>query len=615
MISVYSSFSQAYIKKDTNSSYRDTTKKERQKEDSNNDFYKKLMSKAYKKSFTKSMYKLFFKNPYKKNAKLPKAEIDKTYEEFDKFEGKIISSITIISVEPFDKLRNDSIINPSNKFQLFLNKLHHNTKHSYLRKKIKFSKGDTINTLKLIDNQNLIRELQVVHKAYFMLYENPKDSSKVDMYLLEKDKYSWGGSFGFGSFTNSKLKIYNKNLFGLGHYASARIIYKENDSSSSVGYELGYRINGIGQKKLDVDIRHDDTYVRNYNSLKLGREFNSYSSKYSGIVELSRTKNTEKVIDHPSISNVIPLDFDYFSLWLGREFKTNIMKRNEYSITKLYLSARYNRRKFFKRPDVGKESNKYFHNYHEYLLNIALGNYYYVKNSLVYSYGKVEDIPLGNLVSLNLGFVDKEFDDRFYTGIEAKQACLLKKTYLMTKTRFDFHFDSDHFDEGMFEFKSSLVSDLYSISRSQLRNFVDLYYLIGIRRFPEEFVNINGEKGIAGFESDSVFGKQKLSVKLQNVLFTPLRFLGYKLALFTFADCALIGSNTKSIFDQDFYTGFGLGVRLRNDMFILNSIQFSFGFYPNAPSDLGVTNYKISNPERGKFEKFIVKSPGSFTFR
>jgi hypothetical protein len=97
-------------------------------------------------------------------------------------------------------------------------------------------------------------------------------------------------------------------------------------------------------------------------------------------------------------------------------------------------------------------------------------------------------------------------------------------------------------------------------------------------------------------------------------IFVPLQFLGFKLAVITFADFGLIAPGNKLIFDSKLYQGYGLGFRVRNEHLIFPEFQFMFAYYPNTP-DSGGRHFNMfpQNPTFYQFDQFQFSTPAVIT--
>ena len=74
----------------------------------------------------------------------------------------------------------------------------------------------------------------------------------------------------------------------------------------------------------------------------------------------------------------------------------------------------------------------------------------------------------------------------------------------------------------------------------------------------------------------------------ETVVFTPYQPLGFRIAVFGFADFGLIGYSP-NIFKNDFFTSFGLGVRLRNERLVSTRSRSGWA-WPSANADWSRAN-------------------------
>ena len=108
----------------------------------------------------------------------------------------------------------------------------------------------------------------------------------------------------------------------------------------------------------------------------------------------------------------------------------------------------------------------------------------------------------------------------------------------------------------------------------------------------------------------------------ETVVFTPYQPLGFRIAVFGFADFGLIGYSP-NIFKNDFFTSFGLGVRLRNERLVFNTIQIRLGvafgkrglveseyFRLSNPTRMEQYRYRPTRPEIVEFNRHAQKSGG-----
>lgn len=96
----------------------------------------------------------------------------------------------------------------------------------------------------------------------------------------------------------------------------------------------------------------------------------------------------------------------------------------------------------------------------------------------------------------------------------------------------------------------------------------------------------------------------------ETVVFTPYQPLGFRIAVFGFADFGLIGYSP-NIFKNDFFTSFGLGVRLRNERLVFNTIQIRLGVAFGKRGLVESEYFRLSNPTRMEQYRYRPTRPRS----
>lgn len=100
----------------------------------------------------------------------------------------------------------------------------------------------------------------------------------------------------------------------------------------------------------------------------------------------------------------------------------------------------------------------------------------------------------------------------------------------------------------------------------------------------------------------------------ETVFFTPYQPLGFRIALFGFADFGLLGRDA-NIFKNNFYTTFGLGVRLRNERLVFSTIQLRLGVALGKGGWADCRYFQASNGTRMEQYRYLPSRPEIVRFR
>jgi hypothetical protein len=84
--------------------------------------------------------------------------------------------------------------------------------------------------------------------------------------------------------------------------------------------------------------------------------------------------------------------------------------------------------------------------------------------------------------------------------------------------------------------------------------------------------------------------------------------------LFSFFEVGIVGTYDQSIFEQNYYAGIGLGMRIRNENLIFKTIQLRLAFYPNHPSDVNSFGFILDGVSKTRFYSFQPRGPEPLRF-
>mgnify|MGYP003396848769 FL=1 len=152
------------------------------------------------------------------------------------------------------------------------------------------------------------------------------------------------------------------------------------------------------------------------------------------------------------------------------------------------------------------------------------------------------------------------------------------------------------------------ISNLIPFQNSFFRQFLTIRYTHGINRDPLDYLNISRENGIRGVRSEQLIGTKRFTIGTETVFFSDKSLLGFRIAYFVYADIGLVNS-TKSIWKGPLYQGYGMGVRLRNENLIINTLQLRIGYYPNIPDVNSSIRGGVEGNTPLKLRDFDISAP------
>lgn len=523
-----------------------------------------------------------------------------------RYSGKIIRKIDIQKLDVFGTEIDYSLVSNPGRLENFLNKTHTNTAEHIIRKNLLFSEGDTLSPLLLSDNERILRQLPYIEDSRIIVVS--ESDSFVDILVLTKDVYSLGASAEFRSATKGSASLYEKNIFGIGHELSLKVPFDQ-DSAGSPGIGIYYNINNISKSFINLNLQYYNALGRTSYGFAADRQLISSSTKYAGGICVCQTSTTT---DLDTLPEPEPLKFNHQDYWLSRSILLNPEKA-----ARLILGVRYLNNNVFRHPDILPDSYHSLQKYKIYLASLSFSVRQFYKTNLIYGYGRTEDLSDGMLVNFTAGWESNEFKQRFYSGISLSAGKKLNSGgYFHGNAGLAAFRNKNETEQGILMFRANYFTKLLYAGTHRLRNFYNIDYTRGFGRYKDEYLLFNTENGLSGFRNDSLRAeRQRLTMSIESVLFSPSKTYGFRIAWFAFGDLGyLFGSN--QLFNQGkVISRIGLGVRLRNDNLVFNTLQIRFSFYPNLPRYSSVSNFNVSGEQLLNPDNFEPGRPDLLPYR
>jgi len=526
---------------------------------------------------------------------------------FKGYSGKKIRNIKVSRLEVFGtSLQQPDDFNP-NKLERILNKTHFNTNESIIRKNLLFSTGDSVSPLVLSDNERILRQLPFIDDARIVVEQVPDSDNEVDIRVITKDVYSLGGDLSFNGVVSGLASVYDRNIFGMGHEFGIDIPW-DTRLSDSPGFGVKYLINNIRKSFLNLDLYFYDGLGRKTYGFDLTRNLVSSSTKYAGGISI-RQMYTSRKLD--SMIFPAPVKYNLQDYWLLRSFMINPV-----SVSRLIIGARYTNNNVFDHPFITSDSYYNLQKYKMFMGSVSFSVQKFYKTNLVYGYGRTEDLPYGGMINVTMGRELNEFKERTYLGGTLSVGESIRNLgYFYSSAGLAAFLNSGRSEQGMLLLRTNFISNLIYAGKYKIRNFVNIDYTRGFDRYSDEYLSFNHVSGFSGLSGDSISGGQRLTISLESVLFSPMNFYGFRFALFGFIDNGFLFRSYESLRNSEFFSGVGLGIRIRNDNLVLNTLQIRLGFYPYLPVNSSARNLIISGQQLLKPLNFEPGPPSIIPFR
>lgn len=549
-------------------------------------FYKNLKNSASQYRITNFLHNWVVKN---QNVSLSKENTSNSRHE--QFNGKTIRHIKIRQLVVFGT----SIETPNKNAKTFIEKsgnvIQRNTKERIIRNLILLHSGDNFETEIAVDNERIIRAQTFIYDCLINCIPVIEDTTMVDIEFLTQDAFSYGLEVN-GSVTRHDIGIFNNNHHGIGNKLYVAVAHSTDAKDQTWGSDFQYTIRNINSSFINLKLLARDTYKDQTFSLDLEKEFITYETKYAGKATVKRVRNASKIYDNDPRFYQSRLNYDCVNIWMGKSFlisksTTGIRPNN------LIIASKISRYAFFNIDSAKERYN--LDNFWFWLSEINLAKSNYKKSKLLYGFGRTEDIPYGYALKLLVGNKWTKSTSLPYTGISIAGATKVsdKTGYFNAEVQMGGFLKDNQLSEGVLKGKMEYLSPLLRLRYTLSRHTIAAYYIRGFHRVIGDSLYLNtGNLTIEAFDSNTINGIQKLILSYENTIYLRKKYLGFRVALFSFFDYGGVGINRPLEHD---YMSFGGGLKIRNDNLIFNTLLIRVAFTPHHPETMRYRNFRITD--------------------
>lgn len=571
--------------------------------------YKEIEAYSQKNKFTKTIHKLLFKSvntkPTKKSSGIQKNRI---YTEFD---GKIIRNITIETLDPFGYSVTDTSKKPNNFVSNAGNFAHIKTRNWAIQNLLLIQKNKPLDSLKMRESERLIRTQRYVRAVEMQTYPVGITNDSVDVTIIVLDSWSLIPNI-TPTPNRTTYEITERNILGTGHEWDNTFRQNQNDGKNA--FSTQYTIPNIKNTYIRTQIFYRNDLENNSNKgINIERKFYSPLTKWAGGILSTKTDRTDTLPDANFIFERQRIKFDTHDFWVGRSFRINNDKSVDHRVTNLILSTRYQKIDYFESPEFAFDSLNVFSDEKLFLNSIGLSYRSFVKDSYLFNYGIVEDVPIGKVYALTGGYQFKNNSSRFYLGGRVSLGNYFSWGYLSHNFEYGSFFRDGRSEQNAFTIQNKYFTNLIEVGKWKIRQFFNADLIIGNRRLASyvDQLSINEDNGIQGFNSPLLFGTKKIVLGFQTQTYSPWDLAGFRFSPFFNYTIAMLGDGAHGFKKSEAFSKIGLGVIITNDYLVFNSFQISFAYYPKIPfegeqifktnsfrtTDFGFQNFEIDKPQ------------------
>ncbi len=568
--------------------------------------YRNIEKYSKKRKFTQFIHKLIFEPVVKQKIKKSSFQkIKKT--SYRPYEGKIIRDIKITTLDPFGYSAVDSTKTPRTFLAKSGNVLHLKTNNLAIKNLLLFHKYKPLDSLLVKESERLIRGQRYISSITTHFELVARDS--VDVTIRVLDAWSLVPDF---SISTSKSKFYltEKNFLGTGHQFTNS--YTKSLKSPQNGYSTSYSIPSILNTFISTRLVYDTDIDGNYTkSINIERPFYSPYARWAAGIYLGQNLDKLSLANENQIKEIQNSKYNFQDYWAGHSFQ--IFKGNsEYNrATNFITSIRYFNKNFIEKPFLNKDSLAIYEPEKLYLLGFGISSRKFTQDKYVFDFNVVEDVASGFVYNLTTGYQKKHNKYQFYAGARVAIGSYFEFGYLSGNLEYGTFVNAGKTTQSTTSLKLVYFTNLQEVGKWKIRQFIKPQLIIGNNRLDSntDKLTLNGETGINGFSSESLFGSKKILVNFQTQGYSPWRVLGFRLNPYLSYTAGMLGQKSIGFKQSKLYSQISLGVIISNDYLVFNSFQFSLSFYPSTPdansvfktnaistSDFGLQGFEINKP-------------------
>ena len=541
--------------------------------------YDSIRSKTSRRRVPRMLYRMLFVRPVLDTTATGQA-IDESVL-LEPFAGKTIGKISIDRRPIFDA--------DGNWLERAANKTHMLTRERVIRRDLLFRTGEQLDPQTIIRNKQLLRSRSYLSDVDISVVPDPVDTTCVNIAITTRDSWTISVDGGLHSEGRTTVGVYDANIFGTGNLLRINTNFNREDFSYG-GNLVEYEIPNVLGTFYTADFAGGRDFYNSTLSLGLRKEFLRPTDYEIGLT-YGDIREKRYMIEQDTSLLVKQRDLD---AWGGYSHLIPALRSS------FYVTGRYNYRRVSERPAVSADYNPILHDQDALLAGVGLYRERFYTANMVYGFGLREYLATGYKAELVSGYVWGEFRDAMYLGISYVTGGFRPVGYLMGGLTLGSYIDtgSGMWRQSAVDVDLRWFSNLFMLRRSRIRQFLSLNYTQGWNRLSgsDESIRFTDENGLQALK-EHVIGTNRMILNTETVLFSPYHPLGFRIAFFGFADFGLIGYSP-NIFKNEFYTSLGIGVRLRNERLVFNTIQIRLGIAFGKPGLVESEYFRLSNATR-----------------
>jgi len=584
----------------------DSLKLEKQQKhrDASASFYSKVKTTAHKNFFSRQVYPLLFKN---QPAPASSESVSKSEPiPYLNEKEKIIRSVRIYKSEVFGSSVFDTTIRSDLWLDRTLNSLHFNTHDQVIRSYLQFHEGDRVNPVILADNERILRQSALFEDARLLVISNV-NSDSADIIVIIRDVFPVGFDLKIRDAQSSSIRLYNRNILGFGQQLSQSFEINTDQRPRIYLSEGAFKIRNIRRSFTDVVLAWQNRPEMKTGGIQVTKPFISPETRTGGGLYIRNIKSMAIPGDQQAATT---LEYSEYDLWGGYSTIINRFQSPAFDRSVLAITGRYYNLNMNGSPSVVMRLLYPSVTVNRYLAAVSLIRSGYYRSNMVTGFGRTEDIPTGHLARLTLGYETSILHRRMYSGIKLLSGRLLtRRGFIYSWFEGSGYWSEGRMNDGVAGLGCDYISPLYKSGTFRIRSFGSLSYLKGINRGSDSRLLLKNNDFSETFNRFETSGDQRITARIESVIFSPYYLLGFRFAAYAFAEAAAIAPNSQFVLTGDLVPAIGLGLRIKNENLAFSTFQIGLTWY--GKSDYSGRNliFEFSDIPQINLMRFNIEAP------
>ena len=369
----------------------------------------------------------------------------------------------------------------------------------------------------------------------------------------------------------------------------------------------------IGANTLENNYANFETSASNV-YIKGSLPLLSPISKWTGGFEWSRSEN-KNVFPSKWSDSLYNANLKYerahFDGWIGYQLfnKPWAFSNDNY---RHFIQYRYIDNQFKNRPNQYLlQIDKNYQNVIANLFSYTLFKQQIIRTQYLYGFGRNEDLPSGESMTITAGDYQRENDKLPYLGITLASFKLLRNE---SYRHLSINAGSGYANKDLVDFK--LLVSLEKISRLhylesgyKYRSIFNLSFAETLKNKFNDALLINSIYGIPQLSKERIKGGTRLSANWESIWYNARTFYGFKQSPFVFGNITYIRTVGEPFANGDIYSSVGAGSRIRNESLVFGTVEIKAFYFPRTTLQLSPWNISLTTDLKFKYNSNLLSRP------